>query len=318
MYPPARKMRGQFVRQHNFPLLRYAQIPGIATSLQLPRNGQPSSVSLWMSEIPVNTARLPHNASLIALDPIYGPIWRLVGELILGENVLAQSDGVLCFRPVQKLSETSAPEAVSLVMLDNSDIAALPANLILDARQKCGLPQADSVLAVPLHCTPDPLELADIAWKLVTVELAERLIVNQMAIATGPIASRPCRTMSESIRAFAGDLHLEPSRIEPYNAGAVLYFQLPTATRTLRLVTPSSSTISDARRLGVAVIGIVLGGDPIDLNSPILVRGFYPLESSDPISWRWTDGEALLLLPTKQAPTELGIAITNWHLDTTA
>jgi hypothetical protein len=52
---------------------------------------------------------------------------------------------------------------------------------------------------------------------------------------------------------------------------------------------------------------------PIPLDSPALVRGFHRAESGDDITWRWTDGEALVILPPRPAEQVLAVGITNWH-----
>ncbi len=271
-----------------------------------------------MSVIPTHAARLPHFATVITLDPIFGPISRTVAELAPGVEILAQSGDALCFRRIEALTSVAAPATISRIdrgaLADTSPNAAI----LLDAQQSFGLPYACSPLAsqhVNAAGKPaDRLEAVDTEWLLVRVADAERLIVSEMSISTGPMSRRPCRSMSESIRSFVGNQELPLERLDAFETGAVLHFALPARTTTVQLVTPVGSTGGDFRRLGVAVTGLAIDDEVIALQSPTLVRGFYPLEQRDHASWRWTDGDALLLLSPKHASRSLALAITNWHL----
>lgn len=94
----------------------------------------------------------------------------------------------------------------------------------------------------------------------------------------------------------------------------VYRFTLPPRTTTLRLSSPSKQPDGDGRKLGVAVLRIVIESAEIPLDSPALVRGFHRAESGEGMTWRWTDGEALLILQPKPVLQTLEVATTHWHL----
>ena len=51
---------------------------------------------------------------------------------------------------------------------------------------------------------------------------------------------------------------------------------------------------------------------PIALDGPELTAGFYAREGEGPASWRWTNGDATLVLPphTTQRVLEVAVAFT--------
>ena len=53
----------------------------------------------------------------------------------------------------------------------------------------------------------------------------------------------------------------------------------------------------DMRRLGVALAGIVVDGNPLPIDHRSLRGGFYPPESLAGARWRWTDGAGEIALP---------------------
>ncbi|WP_205691909.1 Hint domain-containing protein [Caulobacter soli] len=95
-----------------------------------------------------------------------------------------------------------------------------------------------------------------------------------------------------------------------------LWFLVP-AARTLVLRSPAAAPAltqpghGDWRRLGVAVSGLRIGGQPLDLASDTLGRGFHVLEHHETetarLSWRWTDGAAEL--PATSHPTMVEIEV---------
>ena len=69
---------------------------------------------------------------------------------------------------------------------------------------------------------------------------------------------------------------------------------------------------SDTRRLGVAVVGIALNGKAIPLDDCRLGAGFFAIERGG-LAWRWTDGDARLLLDTPGLlEITLGPALPYW------
>ena len=86
--------------------------------------------------------------------------------------------------------------------------------------------------------------------------------------------------------------------------GRWLVFALPGAGRTVRLVSRAAPPAwtdpasADHRTLGVAVGRLMLNGAAIALDGPGLGAGWHAHEADgDGNEWRWTDGDAELLLP---------------------
>lgn len=100
-------------------------------------------------------------------------------------------------------------------------------------------------------------------------------------------------------------LHLRvgESLVWPSVNGAAYRFELPPGTKRVRLVSRCSvpahvhDDCDDYRRLGVAASRLVLDGDPISLTDARLGSGWHGLEGvGTEAHWRWTDGDAELLL----------------------
>lgn len=117
-----------------------------------------------------------------------------------------------------------------------------------------------------------------------------------------------------AIRAFNGPIEVALLGVLSEGPIDIYRFNLPPRTTTLRLSSPSAAPEGDGRRLGIAICRIVVETTDIPLESPALVRGFHRAESGEGLTWRWTDGEALLLLPPRPASQTLSVHITNWHV----
>lgn len=96
-------------------------------------------------------------------------------------------------------------------------------------------------------------------------------------------------------------------------------FSIPAGAATLRLLSPvgyppdRAAGDTDARRFGVAIQSILLDGIPLDLGGMIAGEGFHELETREHQSWRWTDGDARLVLPPCAQPRVLDVQISDWH-----
>jgi hypothetical protein len=96
--------------------------------------------------------------------------------------------------------------------------------------------------------------------------------------------------------------------LRPNATGCV---RLPAGTRQVRLTSRSFVPLwlgmgEDRRRLGVAVTGLWLDGEP--LPAAAFGAGWHPAESG----WRWTDGDAELCLSPLSRPAILQIALADW------
>ncbi len=103
-----------------------------------------------------------------------------------------------------------------------------------------------------------------------------------------------------------------------FDGGTTWRFTIPKGAAELRLVSPVGLPASgdDGRKFGVAVRALVLDSIPLALDGPVAGEGFYGVEG-DPrtpgAAWRWTNGNAHLVLPPARRPRRLEIGITDWH-----
>ena len=268
----------------------------------------------------VPVLRLPNTAQCLVLDPRLGPVPRPLVLLAPGDAVLAESEGVMCFRPVSRAEPVPPPSLLALLPRDSLGTDRPTADLILpDAQQIC-LPQAGAepipvaqiALPAPVrdHAAPD-------GWMRIIVEGATRLVVDGIGlIFAEPQDDRTKRAELADIialRAYAGQTELPLIAAEPMPGGAELHFTVPARTAALRLISQTFRAEGDYRQLGVALVGLAVEQSAIGLDNPGLVRGFYPVERNDDTEWRWTDGEALLLLPPRPTQQTLEVRITDWH-----
>lgn len=299
-----------------------------------------------MPRTPAHTARLAETTELIVLDPSTGPVPRAVADVALGDEVLVTADGRICFRRVLGADEAPPPEPAVLVAAGglSPDMPAHP--LVIDSRQRIGLRKLPGVVAMASTLPGTVPHLAGGFWVNLTVEGAERIIAENIAIATGPLeevtiappkAASPKAAPPQSVqpvpsapveappapvapevptilRAYNGPTEIALVSASTEGALTTLRFNLPPRTTTLRLASPSVQPPGDGRRLGVAVLRLVVDATEIPLDSPALVRGFHRAEADQSMAWRWTDGEALLILPPRPTPQSLFIHITDWHL----
>lgn len=312
-----------------------------------------------MTALPDHTARLTETTKVLVLDPAIGPIARPLSAVALGDEILAVSGGKICFRRVMASTEAPQPEHVVRIAVDAIG-PQIPRNaILLDPRQPIGRPALPTDLAAAADFGSQSPGDPSRYWFDITVEGAERIIAENLSLATGPLpgqtdeaAATPAPTpaptpqhipapeptsepvapvapvatvesgapvqgaggAAPSIRAYSGPIEVVLSSIATEGDLNVFRFALPPRTTTLRLSSPSVAPPGDGRRLGVAVARLVVESTDIALESPALVRGFHRVESGQGLTWRWTDGEALLLLPPKPVPQSLSVYFTNWHL----
>jgi hypothetical protein len=108
-------------------------------------------------------------------------------------------------------------------------------------------------------------------------------------------------------------------RLRPTFRRGEYHFTLPGHARRLRLVSrhvvPAEIEVenTDHRRLGVAVAGLRLDGAPLPLDRRICGDGWHMQEPG----LRWTDGNAMLILPEAAAPRMLTVSLRPllhyWH-----
>jgi hypothetical protein len=262
-----------------------------------------------MSAIPICAARLPATATLLVLDPIFGPVKREVGILAPGEDVLVEAASTMCFRKVIALREADPPRHMAFLPRGAVAAESPSADLVLDAMQPIGEALAGSPIDIAERRHDDGAQpQLPHAWFEVEVEEADRLIVNRVAIGTGPLPEAG----ASQLRAYAGARELDLIDVEQLPGGMVLRFDVPPRTTTLRLISRHTQIGGDHRRLGVAILRLQLEQNDIPLDSPSLVRGFHDVERNERVSWRWTDGNALIILPLRPSQQALSIQVADW------
>ena len=299
-----------------------------------------------MTVMPEHAARLPETSRLLVLDPNSGPSLRSVANLALGDQILVQAEGRMCFRQLLSLSEAAAPAVVSSLRPNALGPDSPRVAISLDTRQPVGAPIADSMFVHLVNVAPGCAPLEGEYWMDVLIEGATRIMVDNVSIGTGPLASAertiPGATKASKssksppavvappsvsaepatshevniappLKAFTGKVELPLVAPVVSAARMVLQFILPPRTTTLRLTSPSAQPPGETRKLGVAIFGLSVEASTIELDSPALVRGFHRAESGEGLTWRWTDGEALLIMQPKPSPQLLSVHITDWH-----
>jgi len=109
------------------------------------------------------------------------------------------------------------------------------------------------------------------------------------------------------LRVLAGGRSIRAAAVN----GSRHQFVLPATTRDVRIVSPtgapagSDPAAEDGRRLGACIGAVCLGDTSIPLDSPSLASGFHRLERSGHELWRWTDGDARIVLPHASAAPAL-------------
>ena len=269
------------------------------------------------------SVRLQATAQCLMLDRQRGPVACALGALRVGDAVLVEADGEMDFRPVTQIAPATAPGKIALLPRDSLGPDRPMADLLLAAGQSLALPGAQSEpIPAAQICLPAPAIPADSTQDLpgwVRLELAgaARIVIDGIGMLladdTQPNAGLGGITALAALRAFAGQQELPLLAADPLPGGASLRFSVPPRTAALRLTSQTFSPDGEFRQLGVALLRLAVEEDEIGLDNPGLVRGFYPVERNQDTAWRWTDGEALLLLPPRAVPQMLELCIADWH-----
>jgi hypothetical protein len=102
--------------------------------------------------------------------------------------------------------------------------------------------------------------------------------------------------------------------LTPDMVGTTLHFRLPAGARDIRLLSRAAipaqceTASGDHRRLGIAVAGMTADGQTIHLDDPRLTTGWHQPEAG----WRWTDGEATLILEGIRS-LQINVALTTTY-----
>lgn len=282
----------------------------------------PDQISAAMAHKPV--ILLAPDTELVVLDPALGVVERSAAELRAGDEILVQSVGRACFRQIMTVEIVPFPQ--NGIELPAGALApCVPKRAMRLVRTQevavafpAGAPRrADSVTSPaathPLKSRSSPEPAAP--WLCVTLAEADRLIAGGLAIVVPerqPVAAAP-RETGPPLRALVGIRELPIDAATLGESRLSLCFTVPPRTATLRLSSPVGRPHGEQRKLGVAIVSLMLGEEAIPLDSPALIRGFYRPEADETLAWRWTDGEALLVLTSRPATQTLTVVTTTWH-----
>jgi hypothetical protein len=273
-----------------------------------------------MKQVAKFTALIAAQSNLNVLDPVAGPVERQADALSPSDEVLVFVDGKPCYRSIAQ-SAPAAPPPDSVVLpagslspgIPRRDLAVAATQMLTIAFPVGTPPAAASALVAPAPA------IGGGQWILLTVQGAQAIVAEGMRLEIGAPAQKTAQSSAPPpqelapLKAHAGARELPPHSIEHEGILSTWCFTVPPRTTTIRLSSVSTKPAGDPRHLGVAIYQLTMDGVPISLDSPALVRGFHRVESNDALSWRWTDGEALLILPPRPAEQVLRVGVTNWH-----
>jgi hypothetical protein len=84
-------------------------------------------------------------------------------------------------------------------------------------------------------------------------------------------------------------------------------YTIPPGTRRIRIISDPMVFPPDSRKLGAAITDLWIGGKPLALSDARLVSGFHLTESDGEHTWRWTDGAAVVSLPSKSVEVQFDV-----------
>lgn len=270
---------------------------------------------------------LASSNEIVVLDPARGVVELPAGELRVGDEVLVQVAGRPCFRRIVTTEATDAPGDTLELPADALGPGAPKNPMRVSAAQNVAVafPAGEPVQAASVDTAKAPLSKSGPAkssskpppdaWLRLAIAEADRLIAGGIAIVVPedqPVEATPLDT-GPPLRALVGIRELPIDEATQGDDRIYLRFTVPPRTTTLRLSSPFGRPLGEQRKLGVAIVSILLDNDTIPLDSPALIRGFHSPEANEAMTWRWTDGEALLVLTPKPARQTLTVVTTNWH-----
>jgi len=281
-----------------------------------------------MTQVAPFATLLAAHTHLQVLDPIAGPVERPAEALSASDEVLVIAGGRPCYRPIARSAPSAPPRSAATIPAGSLSPGIPRRGLEVAARQRlaiafptgtASMPADELQAAMPVDASPH--------WFELTVQGAEAIVAEGMRHETGALAAEatPEPVVPEvsqasapsalpPLRAHAGLRELTPHAPEHSGILSTWRFTVPPRTTTIRISSSSVQPDGDSRHLGVAIYHIAMDGTAIPMESPALVRGFHRAESGDDLTWRWTDGEALLILPPRPSEQTLAIGITNWHV----
>lgn len=199
----------------------------------------------------------------------------------------------------------------------------LPAESYLDTGNRGFFANSDGPLTLHPDLTQPGLNRAEGACAPFVVDEAavrpiwQRLV--ERAADLGHAVPGLAITTEADLRLLAGGRQIRPIIRPTPGRDGVCIFPLPLGATSARLLSRAASPararpwLDDRRELGVSVARIVVRGAEdvveIPLDHPDFADGWWAAETSGAIAHRWTDGDALIPLPTMR-----GHALLEVHL----
>ena len=110
-------------------------------------------------------------------------------------------------------------------------------------------------------------------------------------------------------RATALGLTPPPAYAVQIATAGLVTAEIPAGTTRIVLASASRVPPGESRRLGAAIQSLTLDGASLPLACESLAAGFHAIESDDRHAWRWTNGDAVLLVPPSDQPRLLALSV---------
>jgi hypothetical protein len=285
-----------------------------------------------MTKVAPFTTVLPSSATLQVMDRVMGPIERLAEDLQPTDEILVIVNGRPGYRPFAQ-SAPCNPPADCVIFTDGCLSPGIPSgSIVVSAYQRLSIAFPIGIAPVPALVLPSAKpSLPGDHWLAITVQDAEAVIAEGLRLETGPLAlpeqPQPVPETLERqaaqplpspppppLRAHVGARELPIHGFQVDASSSTWRFTVPPRTTTIRLSSQSVQPPGDPRHLGVAICQLAIDDMAIPLESPALVRGFHRAEAGEGLTWRWTDGDALVIVPPRAGEQVLTVQITDWHL----
>ncbi len=287
-----------------------------------------------MTQVAPFTTIMPADIILQVMDSVSGPVQRRADALLPTDEVLVIANGRPGYRAIAQLAPCHPPESC-VSFADGCLSPGVPSRtVVVSAHQRLSIAFPMGIPPMTAQALPSAMPSETPAhWLALTIEGADAVVAEALRLETGPLdlpepvaAAAPEAVVIEPapaaappqveapVRAFAGLRELPPHSASQEGSLSTWRFAVPPRTTTIRLSSNCVQPEGDPRHLGVAIFHLAMDDQAIPLESPALVRGFHSAESGEGMTWRWTDGDALLILPPRSSEQLLTVGITDWHM----
>ncbi|WP_374297218.1 Hint domain-containing protein [Sphingomonas sp.] len=227
------------------------------------------------------------NGISITRDPADPSAHWLIPELDVHTIILANRTPVAVARPAR--AEPGSTPACLPILAPGPELNLWRSRILSRAREEGALPAPLPSPRPPRPALPDPTARPQ------------------------PETEPPVEPADRPVHVLVAGTDLPCSAEEPQ---LTFHYVLPARTGPVRLrSTPRrAASAAESRRFGVCVVEIAVDDVPLPFDSPVYGPGFHPPESNPEASWRWTNGDAWLVLPYSAPSRHLRVRVTDWHL----